>query len=248
MVQNKLKINDDKTEFMIVSSPRVTLDQNINLTIGTSEISLSKSCRNLGVMFDNQVKMDVHINSICRGTHFHLRNIGSIRHLLTDSAVAQLVHALVTSRLDYCNSLLYGLPDTKLHRLQRIQNIACRIVCRTPKQVHVTPLLKDLHWLQVKDRINFKILLLTYRALNDLAPEYISELVRFYRPAKDLRSGKLLQLAVPTTRLKTFGDRCFEAAAPKEWNKLPLNIKLSTSIASFKSSVKTHLFELRYKV
>ena len=121
-------------------------------------------------------------------------------------------------------------------------------MCRTPKQVHVTPLFKDLHWLQVKDRINFKILLLTYRALNDLAPEYIKELVHCYRPAKDLRSGKLLQLAVPTTRLKTFGDRCFEAAAPKEWNKLPMYIKLSPSITSFKSNVKTYLFKLRYEV
>ena len=93
-----------------------------------------------------------------------------------------------------------------------------------------------------------KFYFLTYRALNDLAPEYIKELVHCYRPAKDLRSGKLLQLAVPTTRLKTFGDRCFEAAAPKEWNKLPMYIKLSPSITSFKSNIKTHLFKLRYEV
>jgi len=247
MVQNKLKINDDKTEFLILSSPRTSVDRNTNLTIGTSEITQSKSCRNLGVMFDSHIKMDVHINSVCRSTHFHLRNIGAIRHHLTDSAAAQLVHALVTSRLDYCNSLLYGLPDTMIYRLQRIQNIACRIVCRAPKETHVTPLLKDLHWLQIRDRITFKILLLAYRALNNLAPEYISELIHLHQPVKDLRSGNLLQLAVPTTRLKTFGDRSFEAAAPKEWNKLPIDIKLSSSIVAFKSNVKTHLFRLCYK-
>jgi hypothetical protein len=145
MIQNKLKINDDKTEFLIVSSPRVSLDQNINLTIGTSKLPISKSCRNLGVMFDSHAKMNVHINSVCRNTHYHLRNIESIRHLLIDSAVAQLVHALVTSRLDYCSSLLclYDVPDVRLQTLQRIQNIACRIVCRAPKEIHVTPLLKD---------------------------------------------------------------------------------------------------------
>ena len=182
--------------------------------------------------------MDVHINSVCRNTHFHLRNIGSIRHLLTKSAVAQIVHALVTSRLDYCNSLLYGIPDTRLQRLQRIQNIVCRIVCRAPKQVHVTPLLKELHWLQIEDRVTFKILLLTYRALNNLAPWYLSELVKFYCPTKNLRSAKQLQLVVPTTRLKTIGDRCFEAAAAKEWNLLPFEIKQSESLTSFKTNVK----------
>ncbi len=126
--------------------------------------------------------------SICRSTHFHLRNIGTIRSLLTDTAAAQLIHALVTSRLDYCNSLLYGLPGTQKDRLQRVQNIAIRIVCRAPKQSHVTDLMEEAHWLPIDQRITFKILLLTYRALNDLAPEYLRELVIPYCPERDLRS------------------------------------------------------------
>ena len=160
---------------------------------------------------------------------------------------AQIVHALVTSRLDYCNSLLYDLPDVRIQRLQRIQNIACRIVSRSPKSDHITPLLKELHWLPVESRIIFKILLLTFKSLNNMAPQYLSDLVTFYHPGKNLRSGKQLQLRVPHTRLKTYGDRSFEFAAAREWNKLPLEIKLSPSLSIFKSNIKTHLFKLCYK-
>ena len=247
MIQNKLKINDDKTEFLVISSPRVSIDPSIKISIGNSEITQSTSCRNLGVMFDMHAKMDIQITTTCRNCHFHLRNIGSIRHLMTDSAAAQIVHALITSRLDYCNSLLYGLPDVSIQKLQRIQNIACRIVCRSPKSDHITPLLKELHWLPVKSRIDFKILLLTFKALNNMVPQYLSELVTLYHPAKNLRSENQLQLRVPQTRLKTYGDRSFQSAAAKEWNKLPLSIKQSSSLTSFKSNIKTHLFNLYYK-
>ena len=247
MITNKLKINDEKTEFLIISSPRSSVQLDLNVTIGQSVISPSNSCRNLGVMFDRHVKMNVQISSMCRSIHFHLRNIGSIRSVLTDDALAQLVHALVTSRLDYCNALLYGLPDTQLGRLQRMQNIACRIVSRQPKTRHVSPLMKKLHWLPVDQRIIYKILLLTYKALNDLAPEYLRELVIPYCPVRNLRSADLLELEVPKTRLKTNGDRSFKAAAAKEWNKLSLPIKMSPSLPTFKASIKTYLFKSAYK-
>ena len=155
MIRSKLKINDDKTEFLVLSSPRAKVPSNLNLSIGQATISSSSSCRNLGVVLDDHLDMNKHISSICRSTHFHLRNIGAIRHLLTDTAASQVVHALITSRLDYCNSLLYGIPDNKLCRLQRIQNIAARITSRCSKHCHITPVLKELHWLPVKIRILF---------------------------------------------------------------------------------------------
>ena len=129
-------------------------------------------------MFDNQANMDKQVSNICRSAHFHLRNIGMIRPLLTDTATAQIVHSLVTSRLDYCNSLLYGLPENKFNRLQRIQNIACRIVCKIPREVNVLPKLEQLHWLPVRQRVTFKILLLAYKAQHSLAPLYLSELLQ----------------------------------------------------------------------
>ena len=198
-------------------------------------------------MFDSHANMVTQINTICKNTHFHLRNISSVRSCLTESATAQLVHALVTSRLDYCNSLLYGVPECKTKKLQRIQNIAARIVCRAPRQAHVTPLLAQLHWLPVKMRIIFKILLLTYRCLNNLAPSYLTELVVPYVPARSLRSADMALLEVPKFRFKTYGDRSFQAAAAHEWNNLPLFIRQSTSLTTFKSNLKTHLYNLYFK-
>jgi len=149
----------------------------------------------------------------------------------------------VSSRIDYCNSLLYGLPDYKLKRLQRVQNIACRVVSRAPQAAHVTPLLDELHWLPVAQRIRFKVLLLTYRALHSLAPSYLCELVTPYTPGRSLRSADKLLLAVPQVRLKSYGERCFEAAAAKEWNDLTPELRKSCTFSIFKLDLKTFLFE-----
>lgn len=169
--------------------------------------------------------------------------IGAILHLITQEAAAQLVHSLVTSRLDYCNSLLYGLPDSLLSRLQRVQNVAARIVTRANKFSHMKPILRDLHWLPVKYRLVFKILLLTFRALNGSAPAYLTELVTPYQQSRSLRSGSQMLLAIPKTRLKTYGQRSFAHAAAFEWNALPLNVKMSNTVECFKTNLKTHLFK-----
>ena len=247
MICNKLKINDDKTEFLVISK-WTPLHTNANLKIGQSEIIPSASCRNLGVMFDQHTTMDQQINNICRSTHFHLRNIHTIRKMLTKPAAAQLVHSLVTSRLDYCNSLLYGLPDKLLNRLQRIQNIACRIVCQIQRTDNITLHLKDQHWLPVKQRIVFKVLLLTYRAFDGLAPGYlICELITPNAQTKwSLRRDNKQELKLPETRLKSYGDRCFEFAAAHEWNSLPLHIKQCKTLQFFKGKLKTFLFKQYY--
>ena len=112
MIKNKLKINDSKTEFLVLSSSFFKQQFNdLQINVGNTEINPSLSARNLGVIFDSHLNLESHINSICRSAYFHLRNIRSIRNMLTDNACSQLIHALVTVRIDYCNSLLYGLPD-----------------------------------------------------------------------------------------------------------------------------------------
>ena len=134
--------------------------------------------RDLGVIFDQFLCFDDYISGICRSTHFHLRNIGRIRSLLSYEATAQLFHALITTRIDYCNSLLHNLPKCSIARLQKIQKQA-RILTRTTRCDHITKVLINLHWLKVEQRIIYKILILTYKSFVDLtAPLYLRELVK----------------------------------------------------------------------
>ena len=243
MIKNKLKINDDKTEFLVITSRYSKLSKDIQIKIGQSNILPSASCKSLGVLFDDRMTMDAQVANICRAALFHIRNISAIRDLLPSSAVTQLVHSLVSSRMDYCNSLLYSIPDYRVNQIQRVQNVAARVVSRSSKYEHITPILKDLHWLPVNKRIVFKILLLTYKCVNGLAPSYLSDLVTVCKKDRVLRSNSKFLLSVPATRLKSYGDRSFSYAAASEWNKLPINLRLSPSLQVFKAKLKTYLFQ-----
>ncbi len=186
--------------------------------------------------------MDKQVDALCRSAYFHLSNIGRIRHLLSDRAAEQLVHAFVTARLDNGNSLLLGITKTQIARLQRVQNMAARIVTRTRRSEHITPILHSLHWLPVSYRIQYKILLLTFKALNGLAPAYLAELLQPHQPARLLRSTVQHLLTVPATRYTTAGDRAFQNAAPRLWNDLPVTVRACTSLDAFKLHLKTILF------
>jgi hypothetical protein len=186
------------------------------------------------------------VNNICKVAHFHLRNLGAVRKFISQEACAKLVHAFITSRLDYGNSLLSGIPDYQIYRLQRILHIAARIVTLSPASHDITNVLQNLHWLPIKQRIRYKILLLTFRALQGTAPEYLSELLVYYKPEKNLRSAEKDLLVVPKTNLVSAGDRAFSAVAPKEWNKLPHHIKTTKTLGAFKTSIKTYLFREVY--
>ena len=117
----------------------------------------------------------MHVNRSCKAAFSHLFNIRRIRKFLTHEIAQILINSFVTSRLDYCKSLYYGLPANQLNKLQRVQNAAARLICNVSRFDHITPTLKDLHWLPVKFRIDFKILLIVFKALHGLAPDYISE-------------------------------------------------------------------------
>ena len=244
MRQNKLQLNEDKTEMIIIAPARQAHKITINsLRIGECVVTASNTAKNLGATFDASLSMGDHITSIVKSCNYQLRSIGQARRYLTDDATEKVLHAFISSRLDNGNSLLYGLPDYQIKRLQRIQNTAARILTRTKKFEHISPVIRSLHWLPVLKRIEFKILLLTYKCIHNLAPSYLKELLEPYHPSRSLRSADQLLLRVPKTRLKTYGDRSFSKAAPTLWNGLPLSVRECDSLESFKSSLKKHLFE-----
>ena len=245
MRKNMLKLNEDKTEFIVFSPKHRPLSHSdLKLTIGSDTIRSVSSVKNLGVIFDNAMLLENQVNAITKSCYYHLRNIGSIRECLTDDACKTLINALVTSRLDYGNALLYGINDSLCKKLQKIQNSAARLISRSKKRDHITPVLKNLHWLPIESRPKFKILLFTFKALHELAPAYIQELLTVYQPIRSLRSESNFTLTVPRVRSTTYGTRCFAKSAAVLWNDLPMHMKKSTSVSVFKKNLKTYLFQL----
>ena len=191
--------------------------------------------------------MSDHVKKVCQSSYHQIRNISSIRILLSNDTAAILVHAFITSRLDHGNSLLYGISGHLLDKLQRTQNAAARVLTRSHKYDHITSTLVKLHWLPIRKRIEFKILLLTWKALNGLAPSYIKQLLTPYSPSRTLRSSSKFLLCTPKT-FSTYGDRAFSSSAPKLWNSLPYDIRCTNSLSGFKSTLKTYLFKSSYNV
>ena len=157
MKANFLKLNAEKTEMIILSSPYFakarTHDMIINLN--GDLIHPNRAVRNLGVIFDNTMNMESHVNKICQTAYIHLRNISKIRPYITKDACESLVHAFITSRLDSVNAVLYGLPKFLIKKLQRVQNFSARLITGSYKYDHITPVLKSLHWLPVEQRIRY---------------------------------------------------------------------------------------------
>ena len=189
-----------------------------------------------------KLTMKAQVNNVYKTSSFVLYKIGKIRQFLTKEATKQLVHALVISRIDFCNSLLYSLPDVHTNKLQRIQNSAARLITETKRREHITPIFKQLHWLPVKSRINYKILLLTYQCLNGTAPSYLQDLIVQYTPTRKLRSNSKSLLVAPSTQTKYYGTRSFTNSSAELWNSLPDIVKQASTTESFKTLLKTYLF------
>ena len=245
MTKNKLKLNEDKTEIIAVGS-KFSLKHlkatTVDIAGSQIDIVTAGSIRSLGVFFDSSFTMKSQITNICKSIHFQLRNISKIRDTIDTDTTKLLVNSFITSRLDYCNSLLSGITSSQVNRLQKMQNRAARIVSRTKPSEHITPVLKDLHWLPVNYRIKFKILCFAYKCRTGTAPPYISELLVEHQPARTLRSASSENFKIPKTRTHT-GSQAFSYTAPKLWNDLPLHIKLSASFGGFKKALKTYFYQ-----
>ena len=250
MTANKLKLNDGKTEFLVIVSAlfrKYTHLVNIRLRVGNATVVPSCTAKNLGVILDQDMTMRPRINQIARSAYHHLRCVGKIRRYLNKETCASVVQALVISRLDYANALLTGLPNVLLRKLQLVQNNAARLITRTGRRDHITPVLKELHWLPVHSRMVYKVLCLVFKSLNGKdSPKYITDMIQMYKPERHLRSGDNgTRLTVPRTR-RCVGDRAFSVQAPNKWNELPPSAQMCNTLDSFKKTIKTILFKQNY--
>ena len=243
MLQNKLKFNDSKTELLLLGKKPHLLKTTVScIKVGESVISVSTSVRNLGFYMDPCLHMDHHVAHVCKTSWLYLKNILTIKKYLTRDDTQTLIHAFVSSRLDFCNSLLYGAPSCLIAQLQRVQNAAARIVEKSGKYEHISPILQSLHWLPVHSRIRFKVLLTVFKALHGKSAGYISNLISPYEPSRNLRSSTHNLLAVPRSNLVNCGDSSFQVCGPRLWNDLPAHIRAASSLDTFKIKLKTHLF------
>lgn len=243
-----LKGNDDKTDMLLISSRYCPKPDFPDIVVGDTSIQPSSFVKNLGVIFDEHFTWEREVNNKVRESYFHIRNLGQARKYLTTDATETMVNAFVSSKLDYANALLVGLPKSLLRKLQYVQNSAARVIAVKRKCDHITPVLKSLHWLPVEKRCIFKVLLLTYKCLNGKGPKYLADLLTPKESQSySLRSNSKGLLDIPPTKQKTYGDRAFSKAAPTLWNALPVFIRKSPSVDIFKSRLKTHLFQQHYR-
>lgn len=243
---NKLKLNPNKTEFMVLCNKRNRHKVAVSeLVLNDNALSETKTAKNLGVWIDNSLTMERHVNEVCKVCLYYLNWIRNIRPCLTVNMTKSLVQTLVISRIDYCNALLYKLPAYLLNKIQRVMNMAARLIFRASRDCSISELLRKLHWLKIEDRINFKILTLTWKCIHNETPDYISNLLSYDVPSRSLRSSTSLNLHIPRTRTK-YGDRSFQKSAPENWNRLPLGIRKQSSFQSFKRALKTYLFKNSY--
>jgi len=247
MTQNFLQLNCSKTEAMLIGTPhQVQSSTMTTVFFSGQDIPLSTIVTNLGVRMDSQLTFENHIKHLFKICFLHLRNISKIRPFLSFSDAETLVHAFVSSRLDYCNSLFVGIHKKHLQKLQYIQNSAARILLRARKSAHITPILHDLHWLPITCRIQYKIALITHQCLNGSSPDYLKDLLTPHSSTRSLRSQDCNFLHLPRSRLRSMGDRAFAVAAPRLWNSLPDHLRAPQPLTDFKRGLKTFLFKQAY--
>ena len=244
MNQNFLQLNQDKTEVIVFGSKEKRIA--VSKYLESLSLKTNNQVRNLGVLLDSDLTFNSHIKSITKTAFFQLKNISRVKGLMSQTDQVKLIHAFISSRLDYCNGLLTGLPQKSLKQLQLIQNAAARVLTRTKRSEHITPVLKSLHWLPVSYRIDFKVLLLVYKSLNGLGPEYMNEMLTEYKPSRALRSTDSGQIVEPRVQTK-HGEAAFSCYAAHRWNKLPTDLKSAPNVNVFKSRLKTLLFSYAYE-
>ena len=251
MIQFFLKLNEDKTDALVISPKYHNVHENIEklkLNLKGDTVELKDDVISLGVLFETKLSMSSFVNKIVNACNSHIRNLWYLASKLSFKMKIQLVHTLIHSRLDYCNSILYGISSKDMARLQKAQNSAVRFIFGRGKRSHVTKLLMKVHFLPVRYRILFKIALLVYKCINNNAPLYLKELILLREPTNfSLRiDNDFFLLNNPNPPHLKCTEKSFCYSAPKIWNSLPYNIRSSESVTAFKKKIKTFYFQKAY--
>ena len=207
MAENRLKMNDTKTEYIVFgNNVQLAKCHHQGIRIGEETILKSNMIRLLGVHLDTQITLKEHIKMKSAKATYNLHTICELRNVLSKDTTKSLVYAIVSSHMDYCNSVMAGLPMETLKPLQRIQNLAAKLVCRQNHWDSAMGALKSLHWLNIEDRILLKVLCIVYRCVNKQGPEFLNEMFNMKETTRTLRSNKQNYLDIPVTKYKSYGD------------------------------------------
>jgi hypothetical protein len=225
-------------------------DGSINVVaLGTDSIAVSESVRSLGVTIDSTLSFNTHVNNVCKSVRYHTRALRHVRKCVSIDDAKQIAAAMVSARLDYCNSILYKTSMSNISKLQRLQNSLARVVSGARKRDHITPILADLHWLPINARIDYKLALITFKSLVLQQPSYLHELLTVAHSSRSLRSSTQVNRLQTTCSRTSFGSRAFCCSAPAVWNSLPLELTNNlSSLPVFKRDLKTYLYRRSFKL
>ena len=252
MLMRKLKLNESKTDILLVKGGlRVDIETEFGaLELGDLRLQPSPSVKNLGITFDSTLDFKHHINSLVKTCNYNIRNLYAVKRYLNRDALIGLVHSLIISHVDYCNSLFLGLPNYLLKKIQTILNKCARLIFSLPPRTPTTRYLIELHWLPVRARIEFKICLMVYKAIKFKQPKYIVDMI--FSPETGTQMS--LRSSDDPYRLhepravgeRAFAERSFAYVAPRLYNKLPVRVKQQSTLGSFKTHLKSFLFSQAY--
>ena len=244
MTKHFLLLNPGKTEIIVFGNQTVLSKLELHgvfIMPGVCVRTVS-TAKNLGFHLDASLNFSYQVRKLKISCFRKLRNIAKMKPYLSIAQMQQLVQALVISSIDYCNALYLGTNSSVIKQLQNIQNRACAIVLGLKRKESKSKHLESLHWLKVPERIEFKILLTVFKALNGLAPSYITQLL-LYNDISGSRTPSLRPYQAKTA----IGNRAFVCQAARLWNNLPLELKTYSNVDNFKSELKTFLFKRCYK-
>ncbi len=249
MMMNKLKLNDSKTEVLIITSKNnAEQTKDIKVKIREETITPKAVVRNLGANIDSILMMEHQVNAVTRSMYYNIRRVSKVKHQLTSEACKKAINATVISRLDYNNGLLLGASEKAIHKLQVAQNSAARLLTGTSRRDPITLVLRHLHWLPVRQRITFKVLTTIQKSLHSAtAPEYMRDLCPVYQPRRALRSSIDHWKLEVSRSTNQYGSRSIRTLGAKLWNELPVKLRGPVTQCTFRKHLKTILFKREFE-